>query len=83
MAVEKQGYLMAMTLPEMLVFNQLSGGISGCLLPKRIPRAASFHSCLLQSQALLAAAIHRRIKSNKNQIEKESTLRQQQKINLT
>lgn len=52
MTVEKQGYLMTMTLPEILVFNQLSGGIFGFFLPKRIPRAARFHSCLLQSQAV-------------------------------
>lgn len=52
MTVEKQGYLMTMTLPEILVFNQPSVGISGSFLPKRIPRAARFHSCLLQSQAV-------------------------------
>lgn len=52
MTAVQQGCWMTMTLPEILVFNQLSGGISGPFLPRRIPGAASFHSCLLQSQAL-------------------------------
>lgn len=52
MTVQKQGFLVTVTFPEILAFNKLSVCISGSFLPKGFPRAARFHSCLLQSQAV-------------------------------
>lgn len=47
MTVQEQGYLVTVTFPNILAFNQPSVCISGTFLPKGFLRAARFHSCLL------------------------------------
>lgn len=52
MTVQKKGYLVTVTFPDILAFNHLSVCLSGTFLPKGFLRAARFHSCLLWSQAV-------------------------------